>query len=278
MVMFDNGSGPLARPIAADVTRFTPGKIVPATGKAVPCSVDGEVCDGIFNDTVKYLVNGTGVGLLAPWDGGGLGIAALAFGPVEPGENLIVKISATDGLPKFASATEEGAPGDKIVGIAALGSSATAEDVANADGVLHPSLAVRLIPPAAGLIVGGETTDTYEDFQIDLAGVVDGDVVTDFVPGFAFEIVSDKFVVTSPVTTAGKATTFHLEINAVVVTGGVIALTSANATPDGKVISGTPVTANNTGSATDAISIVAAATTAFVEGAGTFKIRLRHAA
>jgi hypothetical protein len=277
MVMFDNGTGPLARPIAADVQRYTPGKIL-ATGKATPCAVDGEACDGIFNDTVKYIVNGTGVGLLAPWDGGGLGIAALAYGPIDAGENLIVKVSATDGHPKLASATDEGEPGDKIVAVAALGSSATAEDVANEYGVFHPSIAARLIPPSAGLVVGGDTTDTYLDFEIDLATVANGDVVTDFVPGFAFEIISTKFVVTEAVTTAAKAATLGVEIGAVAVTGGVIALTSANATPLGKVIAGTAVTANNTGSATDAISIVASAVTAFIEGAGTFKIRVRAAA
>lgn len=276
MTMFDNGSGPLARPIAADVQRYTPGKLLAATGKATPCDVDGEACDGIFNDTVDYIVNGTGVGLLAPWDGGGLGIAGLAYGAVDAGEQLIIKVSATDGHPKFASATDEGAPGDQIVGIAALGTSATAEDVANEYGVFHPSLAVRLSKDLG--VVGGETADQYLDFEIDLALVADGDLVTDFVPGFAGEIISDKFVVTDPVTTAAKLTNLHLEIGAVPVTGGVIAITSALATPLGKVIAGSAVTALNTFTATDAISIVAADTTAFVEGAGTVEIRVRVAA
>lgn len=278
MTMFDNGVGPLARTLAdgVTVTKCTPG-IILASGKVRPC-LAGEACDGIFNDTVVHVKNGIGVGLLAPWDGGGLGIHGLAWGPVVAGEALVIKISAADGLPKFASATDDGLDDQKIAGYAALGTSAPAEDVANADGVIHPSLAVRLIPAAAGLIVGGETTDTYEDFHIELADIANGDLVTDFVPGFAFELVSFKFVTEDPVTTAAKLSNVHLEIGAVPVTGGVLALTSAAATPRGKVISATAITALNTGSATDAFSLVAADTTAFVEGSGTFKVRVRHAA
>lgn len=114
-------------------------------------------------------------------------------------------------------------------------------------------------------------------FPITLANVANGDVVTDIVPGFAGVVVSAQFVVTTAATTAAKATTLNLEINATNVTGGVIALTSANCTPLGHRVAGTAVTAANTFGATDTLSVEAASTTAFVEGEGVLLITLKSA-
>jgi hypothetical protein len=102
------------------------------------------------------------------------------------------------------------------------------------------------------------------------------DVVTDYPPGFDGTIESVAFLVSAPVTTAAKLASLNLEIGTVNVTGGVIALTSANATPLGKLIQGSAITALNAFSASDVISIEASGVTAFVEGSGTVLVRCRR--
>jgi hypothetical protein len=104
--------------------------------------------------------------------------------------------------------------------------------------------------------------------------VANGDVLTNFTPGFPGRIVSVAFAIFDPVTTASKAATLNLEIGTVNLTGGVISLTSANCTPLGAVIAGTAITANNTFGATDTISVEASSVTAFVEGEGVLLLTL----
>lgn len=113
-------------------------------------------------------------------------------------------------------------------------------------------------------------------FDLPLAGITDADILTSFLPGHKFKILAFDFYTTVAVTTGAKASTINLEIGAVDVTGGVIALTSANCTPKGVKVAGTSVTAANTGSATDVISMEATLTTAFVEGEGHFVIRIQN--
>lgn len=99
-----------------------------------------------------------------------------------------------------------------------------------------------------------------------------GDVVTNYIPGISGVIKKVSFVVTVPVTTAGKAATLNLEIGTTDVTGGVLSLTSANCTPLGAVINGTAVTGNNVFGSTDSISVEASSVTAFTEGEGVLLI------
>lgn len=93
------------------------------------------------------------------------------------------------------------------------------------------------------------------------------DVLTQFTPGFAFKLVQIAFAVSVPVTTGGKAITLSLKINGTTVGSGNVALTSANCTPLGKVVTGPGFGLNN-GSSTDTISIVAAGGPNFSEGEG----------
>ena len=113
-------------------------------------------------------------------------------------------------------------------------------------------------------------------FEIALAGITDADILTSFLPGHKFKILAFDFYTTVAVTTAAKASTINLEIGTTNLTGGVISLTSATCTPKGVKVAGTAVTALNTGSATDVISVEASATTAFVEGSGFFAIRIQN--
>lgn len=92
------------------------------------------------------------------------------------------------------------------------------------------------------------------------------DVVTNFTPGFAGTITRVVAVVTDPAVTAARAATLNLEVGTTDVTGGAVSLTSANCTPLGAVIAGTAVTAGNTFTASDTISVEASSVTAFAEG------------
>jgi hypothetical protein len=151
MTMFQNGGaqpGTLADNTSSQA--WTPGKRVAATGRVTPCSVDGEKCDFIFNDTIEAVENGFGVGLLT-LAGGGHAIAGLAWGAVNQGDEVIVKMSIVDDLPKFASADAEGTEGDYIVGRVIYG-SATTEDVADTYGAFNPSLAIQLFPEAQQIV------------------------------------------------------------------------------------------------------------------------------
>ena len=109
-----------------------------------------------------------------------------------------------------------------------------------------------------------------------LAGVTAADVLTNYTPGYKFKLLSATFAVTVPVTTAAKAATLNLEIDTTNVTGGEVALTSANCTPLGALVAGAAITAANTGSATATISVEAASVTAFIEGQGILLLKIQN--
>jgi hypothetical protein len=99
-----------------------------------------------------------------------------------------------------------------------------------------------------------------------LASMANGDLLTTFTPGFAGKIVKWWAEVVVPATTADKLATLNLEIGTTNLTGGALALTSANCTPMGNVVAASAITAANEFTETDTISIEAASVTAFAEG------------
>lgn len=101
-----------------------------------------------------------------------------------------------------------------------------------------------------------------------------GSIAARFTPGFAGSIVGLSFSVTDPVTTGAKAATFTPAIAGVSTTGGAVALTSANCTPVGAGVAGSAVTAGNTFTAGQEVTIVASGVTAFVEGQGVLYLAL----
>lgn len=103
-------------------------------------------------------------------------------------------------------------------------------------------------------------------FPIDLADIADGDLITEWIPGFAGTITDLIAIVKKAATTADKASTLNLEIETTNLTGGVLALTSANMTPVGAQVASSAITAGNVFSATQKISVEAASTTTFIEG------------
>lgn len=113
-------------------------------------------------------------------------------------------------------------------------------------------------------------------FQILLASIANGDILTTITPGVRGRIVKWYAAVSAAATTAAKATTLNLEVGTTDLTGGTLALTSANMTPLGAVVAqGTAFSAGMAFGAADTISIEAASTTAFVEGAINLHILLQ---
>jgi hypothetical protein len=101
---------------------------------------------------------------------------------------------------------------------------------------------------------------------LQLADVAAGDFKV-AVP-YAFTLLATAFRTAKAATTAAKAATLTPDINGVAVTGGVVALTSANQNTIGGSVAGSAVTAANTGTAGQALGVTASAVTAFVEGDG----------
>lgn len=132
----------------------------------------------------------------------------------------------------------------------------------------------------------GSTVDLYFDivdstdievfeFYIDLASITAADVITSFYPRVNGTLEWFEFVVDKVVTTASKAATLTPKVGGVAVTGGALALTSANCTPKGTVVTASAITAGNAVTDASAITVTASSVTAFAEGTGTLVLRFR---
>lgn len=103
------------------------------------------------------------------------------------------------------------------------------------------------------------------------------DLLTNYTVGHKFKITSFDFVTTTAGTGAGASQVFNLEIGTTNLTGGVCTVTLSSTDTIGKITAGTAVTANNTGTSTDTLSIeMAAGGTVFTAGAGYFLIGITN--
>lgn len=163
-----------------------------------------------------------------------------------------------------------------IVGIGAY-------DNGTDNGLDIDSITIAIVEPltdsttgtAATTLAAGVGIQTLA-FFIDLATLANGDTLTNYTPGYKFKLLSFDFRVHKAATTAAKAATLNLEIGTTNVTGGAIALTSANCTPAGAAVAGSAITAANTGTSSDTLSIEASSVTAFVEGNGWAIIKIQN--
>ena len=128
----------------------------------------------------------------------------------------------------------------------------------------------------AGATLASTAGVSQVGFPIVMADIANGDLVTGYTPGYKFKVLDFDFVTGTPVTTGSKTSTLNLEINATNITGGTASLTSAVCTPLGAIVAASAITALNTGSATDTISIEAATTTTFIEGNGTLLLTIQN--
>ncbi len=103
------------------------------------------------------------------------------------------------------------------------------------------------------------------------------DLITNYTPGYAFELLSLEFVTTTLGTGASASQVLNLEIGTTNVTGGVLTLLLADTDTLGKKKAATAITAANVGTAADTISLeVAASGTVFTAGAGFALLKLRN--
>lgn len=153
---------------------------------------------------------------------------------------------------------------------------------------MHGSTPIIQRTDASQVAITDSTTGTASDtlaagagtyllaFPMALKEITDGDFLTDYTIGHKFKLLSFAYVADVEETTGSKLSTLTLEIGSTATTGGSLAMTSAKGTPTGKVSAATAITALNTGSATDTISIIGASTTAFVEGSGSLIIEVQN--
>jgi hypothetical protein len=109
-------------------------------------------------------------------------------------------------------------------------------------------------------------------FPIVLAGLAGtAKVVDNFTFGHAGRITDLRFIATIPASTASKAATITPSINGTNLTGGVLALTTANCTA-GAIVNDTAITAGNTFDADDVFDLTLSSVTAFSEGSGVIEV------
>ncbi len=180
---------------------------------------------------------------------------------------------------------EEGQVGS-ITGLgispAVYGASVNASDELSSDANGHLIPAVAGQPVIAYAMEAGSANEehsvlvlpqasaTAKDwwiFYIPLADIANGDLITEWIPGFAGRITEILAIIQKAATTADKAAILNAEIETVDLTGGVLTLMSVNCTPKGAQVAASAITANNAFSASQKISIEASSVTAFAEGA-----------
>lgn len=110
-----------------------------------------------------------------------------------------------------------------------------------------------------------------------LAGITAADILTDYVINHPFKVLDIRAIVTTAATTASKAATLTAKVDGTAVPGAVLALTSANMTPLGKVVSAS-ATGSNVGSAGSKISITGSSVTSFVEGQAEIVVTVQNLA
>lgn len=169
--------------------------------------------------------------------------------------------------------------GDKIQSDSA-GKAVTATDSQNIVGyALESGSASEL---HAILLISRNTANgyTFIDIPVTLSAADNVEIMTDYIPGFAGSIEKISFITTTATTdTTGHTAVFTVEIETTATTGGVLTIDddTASLDPDtvGKVIEGTAITAANTFTATQKISIIAADVTPFSDGAGIVRLVIK---
>jgi hypothetical protein len=204
---------------------------VDANGRGALCAA-GESAIGLLQNTPSAIDEGAAIdfsGVTKAILGG-----AVTAGDVLTSDANAALVAGTSITNNFAVAIESGVAGDIISVI-----------MQSSIDVPQGATAIAIPIPA-------------------MAGIANGDLVTEMLPGFAGRVLAMEFVCTTAVTTAAKATTLNVEIGTTNATGSL-------------VISGTyavgatervALTALNTFDEHQKISIEAASTTTFIEGAG----------
>jgi hypothetical protein len=137
--------------------------------------------------------------------------------------------------------------------------------------------AIQIVPTNTGLGTGPGVYTVSIPLALASMTTSAADLVTGWIPGHAGKILKVQFVTTTLGTGSGASQVINLEIGSTDVTGGVLTLLLADATPLGKIKDATAITAANEFTATDSISVeVAASGTVFTAGSGALLIQIQN--
>lgn len=212
------------------------------------------VLAGAGEGSIGILQRGEGVGKVCPVMMLGISYAILGAAVATPGTNL-----TPDANGKLVTAG-----GSDVVLAYNL--------IAGNDGDIIP---VCLVTRTSSGITGLAKAYTHLCFPVELKNLDNGEVVTDFIPGFAGKIKKVAYIAHTPATTADKTATLTMEIETTAVTGGQVDLTTVACGTMGKVTAGSAITAANSFTATQKVSILAANTAApFIEGSGVVVVTI----
>lgn len=265
------------------------GAVIAAGTKVVVGSMGTDGVDGIgvtTTTTADFVIPAIGANVSNP-DGfiHVASTAAMAVGStlmisdgVDFGAFAVVSIpNATTFVAEFLGHTGDSAPGATIGASATVTPTGTQPPLA---GALPTAFTDNSTGTASDTIAAGVGVQTL---TIPLSSLATGlstaalDLLTAYVPGYRFRILSFDFATTIVGAGAGASQVFNLEINAANVTGGVLTVNLASTDTIGEITSGTAITATNVGAAVDSISIeMAAGGTAFSSGSGYFVIRIQN--
>lgn len=223
-----------------------------------------------------------------------LTIPALAGDPVSIGvaENSWAAIGqvifVSDGI-DFGTFRVTGLTGSTIISATWLDApnDAAAGAIIGIGGKVVPSGEVGALAGALPNVFTDNTTGTASDILAVGTGkfthsvyfravAITGNVLLyTYTPGFAFKIYRISASVVDAITTAARAATLTTAIAGTPTTGGVVTVSGTYAL-GAQQASATPVTAPNTGTLADAITVTASAVTAFAEGGFMLHIEIQN--
>lgn len=154
----------------------------------------------------------------------------------------------------FSDATKKGLAKGDIVNV--FNTVTPTFNICQVASVTAGAATLKMISPSQQTIV----------LPLQLADIATGDFKIG-VP-FAFTVLSALFRTNKPASTAAKLATLTVSVNGTPVTGGVMALTTANQNTIGGTVAATAITAGNVGTAGQTLGVTASAVTAFIEGDG----------
>lgn len=163
--------------------------------------------------------------------------------------------------------------GGQFTSVGATGALSAALPTAVDYSALTTAGAVDNLVVAAGV---GVTTLMFHINLVALTAAA-ANLMSSYVPGYAFKILAVDFVPTTLGVGAGATMSLNLEIGGTNVTGGVVNPTEANTATLGTLVAGTAVTAANVGTAAQVLEIeVAAGGTIFTAGQGTLLVKIMN--
>jgi hypothetical protein len=187
---------------------------------------------------------------------------AVAGGIIAAGANV---------TPNAAGKVVTAGGGDAILGVAMNASAADGEIIT-----------ILLVTRTSSGVTGIGESYSQVCIPVTLSLCDNGQILSDFVPGYAGTIEKIEFVTGTPTTDAANCNcVINATIETVATTGGVLTLDVdvAGTDPDtlGKIIAATAITGANTFDANDKIDLVVANTgDPFTVGTGTVIMTLKH--